>query len=120
MKRGIFILLVVFFTACGKNSEKTYKVTEGICGSIAYNSKIGDDLNSALDSLTKLSEPLLEGMTVEEYYIEQEAILVEYIYDDRKFYAISYKRRIDNIHVFATSSVIDSKGCYYNIIWCKD
>jgi hypothetical protein len=69
------------------NENKTFKIIHGACGSIMYIERIGNDFDSALDSLIKRREPIISTNTwVEEYYIEKETMTIDFNYDDRTFY----------------------------------
>jgi hypothetical protein len=129
----LFYLTTAFYllVSCNRTSDdldpafrtnKTFIVLYGgpFCGSITYRDRIGNDLNSAIDSLVKLRILLLEGLTAEEYYIDKEMITVDFNYDDRKFYSIGFRRKNNDMYIFSISDVIDSNGNCFNILWCDD
>jgi len=130
MKQIFFcFLLSLFFTSCKKTftddetlfkKHKTFKIIDGACGSIKYQGKIGNNFDSALDSLIKLREPFIYGNPrVEEYYIEKEIMTIDFKYDDRVFFSIGFTDS-RGLHIFSLTDVIDSKGSYFVIRWCKD
>jgi hypothetical protein len=103
------------------DENKTFKIINGACGSIMYQGRISSDFDSALDSLVKKREPIIFANTwVEEYYIEKEIMAIEFNYDDRAFYSIGFIDKKRNFHIFSLTDVIDSKGNYFNILWCED
>ena len=130
---SIFSFFVIFstcFIACDKNSTddklnltkgQSFKVIHGACGSIVYQEKIGNDFDSALDSVIKLREPMVIAEPwVEEYYVEKGIMTIDFVYDDREFYSIGFIDKVKNLHIFSLTDVIDSKGNYYCIRWCDD
>jgi hypothetical protein len=99
--------------------DKTFNILHGPCGSIIYQDRIGKDFDSALDSLIKKMIPY-HGLSQIEYYIDSEMITVDFNYDDRKFYSIGFRRKANDMYIFAISHVIDSNGNCFNILWCDD
>lgn len=129
MKQILFsILFVTLFFACDENSEesmfyenKTFPIIHGACGSIMYQGRIGNNFDSALDSLIKRREPMIYANTwVKEYYIEKETMTIDFNYDNRMFYSIGFIDKVQKIHIFSLSDVIDSNGNYFTILWCED
>jgi len=132
MKQVLFsILFAALFAACDKKHEngefvfkkdQTFKIIDGVaCGSVVYHSRFGKDFDSALDSLIKFREPMILANTwVEEYYIEKEIMTIDFNYDNRIFYSISFVDKVKNFPIFSLNDVIDSEGNYFNVLWCED
>ena len=99
------------------NDNKTFNIIYGACGSIMYDSRFGNDFDSALDSLIKHNELFIGGR---EYYIEKEMMTIDFNYDDRTFYSIGFIDNVQNFHIFALTDVLDSNGNYFVILWCED
>ena len=99
------------------NENKTFKIIHGACGSIMYDSRFGNDFDSALDSLIKHNELFIGGR---EYYIEKEKMTIDFNYDNRDFYSISFIDKVQNFHIFSLSDVIDNNGNHFFILWCED
>jgi hypothetical protein len=85
--------------------------------SIIYVSRLGNDFDSALDSLIKLKEQT-NTVSIENCYIETEMITIDFSCDDRLFYIIGFMDSIK--HFYVSLDVIDNKGNYFDIIWCED
>ena len=86
--------------------------------------KIGEDFNSALDSLVAIRESFLNGGCPEppcyDYYIDVDTMNIEYNSDDRKFIGIIFKNISNDIPIFSMTDVLDTYGYYYTIDWCDD
>lgn len=98
-------------------NNKKFKIIHGACGSIMYLERIGNDFDSALDSLIKLREPSIQG---KEYYIETEKMTIDFNHDDRVFYSVCFKNKVTNLILFGLTDVIDSNGNWFGILWCED
>ena len=107
------------------NENKTFTIDNG-CSTLIYQSRIGNCFDSALDSLIKRYEPLMNTLETEGHYsgegfnIEKEKINVNFSFDTRAFFLLTFidKANINN-HLF-TGDVIDEKGNYYRLIECED
>jgi hypothetical protein len=113
MKQILFsILFVILFVACDKNGESLpdltkIKIKERPCELLGYVGKIGNDFDSALDSLRKLKNISSE--------IIKESLEVLFDYDNRQFWSITY----DDCGMY--TDVLDTKGNYYLRSWyCPD
>ena len=113
MKQLIFsILLATLFVACDKNSENLLDLTkirikERPCEILEYVGKIGNDFESALDSLRKRKNISSEVTKV--------PLEVLFDYGNRTFYGIVY----DDCGMY--TDVLDTKGNYYLRSWyCPD
>ena len=107
---------------------KSFKVIEGgICGSIVYDDRIGTDFDSALESLIKEKEQILNVLITEGhysgegYYIEKEKMVVDFKYDDREFFVLTIIDKANIYQYLFSGIVIDSKGNHYYINeWGED
>ena len=127
---GFFVVFSTFFISCDTNLKddefkltkgQSFKVIHGVCGTIVYQEKIGNDFDSALDSIIKLREPIIIAEPwVEEYYVEKKRMTIDFNHDDRDFYSIGFIDKLQNFHIFSLTDVIDSEGNYFRIRWCKD
>ncbi len=113
MKQIIFpILFATLFVACDKNPEISpdltqIRIKERPCETLEFTGKIGNDFDSALDSLRKL-----KGISSE---ITKEPLKVLFDYDNRIFLGITY----GDCGMY--SDVLDTKGNYYLRTWyCPD
>ena len=102
--------------------NKIFKIIHGeACGSIMYHARIGNNFNSALDSLIELQKPtILANTWVEEYYIEKEVMTIDFNYDNRMFYSIGFKDKARDFYIFSLHDVIDNNGNHFVILWDKD
>jgi hypothetical protein len=130
MKKSHLILLLVLSVQlqdCKKDTNTPltyYTILEGACGSITPMGNIGSDFNSALDSLTRIREPLLTGgcpgAPCYDYYVAVDTFQIDYPTDDRDFLGVEFRDIGNDQPIFAMSDVIDSYGNYYSIHWCND
>ena len=106
------------------NDNKTFRVKGA--STITYICRIGNDFESALDSLIRKYEPLLTTLATEGHYsgqgynIDKEKINVDFSYDSREFILLTF---IDNANIYnllCTGDVIDEKGNYFRFIWPED
>lgn len=117
------VLTTLFFFSCGKPDQTTPPtITEPAatyrceCGNVVYIAQIGDDFDSALDSLLKVI-PVLPNRP---YSVVPQEIRVDYPYDDRKFYAIAFRDGPEGMYLQSLFDVLDTKGCWYYIDWLED
>ena len=113
MKKIAMILFLFSLVVSCERDDNKYKCDIGF---ITYQATIGYDYSSALDSLLKMDILLPDAP----YVIEPEQIRVEYPIDDRDFYMISFKDKPNGINLQSPMDVIDTKGCWYKIIWGED
>ena len=134
----IFCFIVVYFTffiACDKSPKddecnlekhKTFTIDNSKCTKISYQSKIGNDFNSALDSLIKRYEPILSVRATEGHYsgegydIEKRKINVDFSCDDREFTFLTFKDKANIYRILFAGDVIDEEGNHFNHISCPD
>lgn len=107
------------------NENKTFTIGNG--GSyILYQSRIGNDFDSALDSLINSYEPLLKTLVTEGHYsgegfnIVKERINVNFSYDNRAFVFLTFIDKANIYQYLFTGDVIDEKGNFYRLIECED
>ena len=117
---------VLLTTGCDKVKlgENEYLLINDNCTSIIFQSKIGDDIESALDSLPKLNTLLIDDR---EYLIKlEENLAVDFHKDNRSFCLVRF---IDATFPYGESydadlflpDVLDSYGNYYRMrIYCED
>ena len=124
MKQTFFLILfATLFAACNNDCgcrDNDYTVNGNPCVCIKFKGQIGNDFDSALDSLKRQYEPLFQTLATEGhysgkgYYIEKEKINVDFADDDRAFFCLIF---VDSVSVYinhlATMDVIDEKGNYY-------
>jgi hypothetical protein len=112
----------VLFVACRKHKCTCtgYTVDKNPCGCVIFRAKIGNDFDSALDSLKRQYEPQLVELEATGYYsgkgyfIEKERINVDFIYDDRVFFYLIFKDSVITYrHLIRNFDVLDEKGNYY-------
>ena len=104
--------------------NQTFTIGNG-CSSIMYLGKIGNDFESALDSLTRKREPMLNalakmGSYSGEYTIDKKKIDVDFSYDSRDFILLTFIDKTNNFPIFSSVDVIDEKGNYFGLIWPED
>ena len=102
------------------NNNKTFRVKGG---TITYICRIGNDFESALDSLIREREPLLTGQPAysgQGYDIDKEKIKVDFSYDSREFILLTFIDKANIYNLLCTGDVIDEKGNYFRFIWLED
>lgn len=141
MKKLVFtILFATLFVACDSddnlvispnlyqeeslfNENKTFKCNGG---SIVYQSRIGNDFDSALDSLIRRYEPILNTAVIEGHYsgegliIDKKKINVDFSYDNRAFFLLTISDKANIYQNLFTGDVIDEKGNYFRVWWRED
>ena len=107
------------------NENKTFTIGNGK-KRIKYQCRIGNDFDSALDSLIRRYEPILETLAKEEHYsgkgyiIDKEKINVNFSYDNRAFVLLTFIDKANIYQYLFTSDVIDENGNYYRVNWPED
>ena len=137
MKLVLFsILFVIFFVTCDKNSENPIleneldlteiRIKERPCETLEYIEKIGYDFDTALDSLTKKYEPILNVLATEGHYsgegynIDKEKINVDFSYDNREFRLLTFTDKANIYRILFSGDVIDEKGNHFKHTACED
>ena len=133
MKRLLlFMLCATLIVACRENTENAdnheeliYTIDHG-CASIKYQSRIGNDFNTALDSLMKRYDSMLDILAAEGHYsgkgynIDQEKVNVDFNYDNRSFELLTITDIANVYNILFTNDIIDDKGNHYFLIPCED
>jgi len=107
------------------DENNTFTITNG-CAKIIYLNRMGNDFDSALDSLLIKYEPLLNTLAKEGHYsgegynINQEKINVDFSYDSREFILLTFTDKANNYQILFSQDVIDGKGNYYRLLECED
>ena len=127
MKQISFLfLLAAFFVGCNRQCpcKGGYALDNAPCDCVIFQSKIGNDLDSALDSLEKYYEPELKRKFENGFYsgkgylIEKEKIDVDFLEDDRGFFHITF---VDSAVIYrwlnTSYDILDEKGNYYILIF---
>ena len=141
MRKIVFIILfATLFVACDKighednpitptqiiqeepffSENKTFTIGGG---TIVYQSRIGNDFDSALDSLIREREPLLTGQpsySGQGYNIDKKKINVDFRYDSREFILLTFIDKANIYNWLCTGDVIDERGNYFRVIWGED
>lgn len=101
------------------NENKSFTINNG-SATMRYEGRIGNDFDSALDSLKILYKQTLEFYGEDGYNIKKEKIIVDFNYDDRAFFLLTFidKKNINNWLI--TGIVIDEKGNYFYVTWNED
>jgi hypothetical protein len=104
---------------------KTFTIDHG-CATIVYQSRIGKDFNSALDSLIRKYEPILNVLAEEGRYsgegynIDKEKINVDFSYDNREFKLLIFTDKVNIYRILFSGDVIDGRGNYFTYKACED
>ena len=101
-------------------NNKIYKLGGYGCGTIVYEGRIGNDFDSALDPLRIIYKQTLEHYGEGGYYIDKEKIIVDFSYDSRDFFLLTFIDKKNIYNWLLTSIVIDEKGNYFYVNWCED
>ncbi|MDR2813904.1 MAG: hypothetical protein LBB79_04520 [Prevotellaceae bacterium] len=96
----------------------TYAASE--CGKIIYAGRIGNDFDSALDSLKIMNKQLLAPYGEDGYNVEKEKVVINFPYDDREFFRLTFKDKKNTYNWFIYGIVIDEKGNYFHDEWCDE
>ena len=106
------------------NNNKTFRVKGEV--TITYICRIGNDFESALDSLIRKYEPRFTTWATEGHYsgqgynIDKEKINVDFSYDSREFILLTFIDKANIYNLLCTGDVIDEKGNYFRFIWLED
>jgi hypothetical protein len=101
--------------------NKTFTIGNG-GAAILYQSRIGHDFDSALDSLIKKYEPILIRLAQEGHYsgkgydIDQEKVNVNFSYDSREFRLLTFIDKSNRYNILFTGEVVDEKGNYFMLM----
>ena len=104
------------------NENKTFTGS----ATIVYQSRIGYNFDSALDSLIRRYGPILKTLATEGHYsgeglnIDEKKINVDFSYDNRAFFLLTISDKANIYQCLFTGDVIDEKGNYFKVIWRED
>ena len=107
------------------SENKTFTVDNG-CTTITYQNRIGNDFESALDSLIKKYDPILNTLATEGHYsgegynINKEKINVNFCFDNREFKLLTFTDKANIYQILFSGDVIDDNGNYFRLIECED
>ncbi len=96
MKILLSIIITILTFGCQEDEQLDthYEILSGACGTLTFKDKIGNDINSASDSLEILRQELLTGgcpgRPCHNYYIEKRKIEVNFNKDRRDFYGFIF------------------------------
>ncbi|GHV36515.1 hypothetical protein FACS1894178_7840 [Bacteroidia bacterium] len=105
--------------------KKIFTIDNG-CATITYQSRIGNDFDSALDSFIKKYEPILDILATEGHYsgegynIDKEKVNVDFGYDNREFKLLTFTDKANIYRILFSGDVIDEKGNHYIYTACED
>ncbi len=116
IKHVILIFPLIFLSSCSREKDTVGLYRWGGGGYIEYKETIGYDFDSAFDSL--LRRDLFRPQ--EPYIIVPEPVTVEYPDDDRVFFWIAFKDTTGRYYLASPSNVLDTKGCWYRILFPED
>ena len=105
--------------------NKSFSIAGG-AASVLYRGRIGDNFDSALDSLTRRYEPQLKMLANEGHYsgegyaIGKEKLQVDFSYDSRAFWLLTFTDKANIYNLIFVGDVIDDKGNHYVLINPED
>ncbi len=121
-----FILLLsiaLALWACRKDNDfelkpdDTFSIKNG-CGTVYYQSNVGKDSASAVDSIKRLYGRTCPWLWADS--IRTHRLNVDFPHDNRMFWALYFKEKYQPspLPVFTGVDVVDSKGDYYQFEPC--
>ena len=122
MKRiTFFISIATLFLSCKYECTcNVYTVNQDPCECVVFQDKIGNDFDSALDSLKKHYEPEFKikfergFYSGQGYFVEKYRINVDFNEDDRNFFELIFRDSVPpNYKYLVTCDILDEKGNYY-------
>ena len=131
---SITILFLIFGCKKGEitNNENIvnqtqYKITNGACGSVIYQEKIGINFETAYNVLEKQKTeefskycPDAPCYEIELDYYKIDVVDENNITPSEQFYAIQVLDKSTKMLVHSVSEVITDRGNLYKISWCPD
>ena len=97
----------------------TYRITEGACGRVVFEERIGTDSTSAV---TTVRQRKIEWFGHTNFTIESTRLEVEDMdgtIPEEKFYGLHILDE-DSLHLHSVSEVITDTGDLYLLKWCPD
>ncbi len=110
--------------SCTKE-KKIFTIDNG-CATITYQNRIGKDFDSALDSLIRKYEPILNVLATEGHYsgdgynVNKEKINVDFGYDSRIFKLLTFTDKANTSRIIFSADVIDERGNHFIHTACED
>ena len=128
MKRNIkiysvlpmMLLLSFLLWACEKfelKSNDTFSVDKG-CASVVYQSKIGNDKASAIDSIKRIYVRDYPDLLADSICLQP--LNVDFPHDNRSSWLLTVKEKDLISPVYIGFDVVDSKGNHYRYAPCED
>ncbi|MDE5609790.1 MAG: hypothetical protein K2I66_05350 [Bacteroidales bacterium] len=122
----LFILLLsLSLTVCACEQEKEFELKPGDtfsikngCGTVYYQSNIGTDFASAVDSIKRLYEQTRPWLWADSLQIDR--LNVNFTHDNRLFWSLVAKEKYQSspLPVYTGVDVVDSRGNYYQFEPC--
>jgi len=118
----LFLFLAFLFVNCNRQCGciGDYTVNDNPCICIKFKGSIGDDFDSALDSLARQYKSKLIELETSGYYsgkgyfIERERINIDFTDDDRAFFYLGFMDSVITYRcLICNHDVLDDKGNYY-------
>jgi hypothetical protein len=117
----IFILLAAIFVSCGKRQCicNGYTIDNHPCRCVILQGKIGNNFDSALDSLERYYEPefnlaFKRGFySGQGYFVEKHNINVDFFDDNREFFQVFFMDSVVTYRWLNVNDILDEKGNYY-------
>ena len=123
--KPFILLLSLSLTVCNCGEEKefvlkpndTFNIKNG-CGTVYYQSNIGTDFSSAVDSIKRRYERTCPWLWADS--IRTHRLNVDFPHDNRLFWSLTAKEKYQPspLPVFTGIDVVDSKGNYYQLELC--
>lgn len=123
--KPLIILLPIVLTVCACKKDNdfvlksgdTFSINKG-CASVIYQSNIGKDSASAVDSIRRLYE--LDYTWLWADSILPQRLNVDFPHDNRLFWLLRVKEKYQPLPVLTGFDAVDSKGNHYRYRPCDD
>ena len=109
-----------------EDEQKEIRILGKFNERLEFVGKIGDNFDSALDSLQRKYEPWFCGLVAEGHYsgegyiISKEKMNVDFSYDDRDFILLTFIDKSNQYNYLITGDVLDGRGNYYRLVERED
>ncbi len=117
MKKYLLLLAFILLYGCHeKEVELQYGDSfsiDGGCAKVEFRNKIGDDFQSALDSMQRTYNKLFQ----KSYSIQKRNLAVDFPHDKRQFVSLIV---MENDTISLEYDVIDSYGNHFIMVYCPD
>jgi hypothetical protein len=108
-------------------NQTQYRITQGACGSVIYQEKIGTNFESAYNELEKRETEYFSKYCPDEpcYDVELDYYQIKVVDENNiipreQFFAIRVLNKHTNMLLHSVSEVITNNGNLYKISWCLD